>query len=254
MPLGLLGGLKNSIAFLTIIPVGMDEDGLAQAAKYMQLFPFVGAIIGFAAGAFVWALDAILPPLIVGMLGLGFILLLTGAHHTDGLLDFGDAIMYHGAREEKIRIMHDPMTGAGGLALGLTVLTTTAFGISNLNLGIVIQSLVASEAAAKFAMLLQASVGRSAWSGMNKAFVDAMHDKMRGLRLATGLVILSLVTVPTLQLVGIAVVVSAVLTAAIMLVVSNSQFGGITGDVMGATNDLARLASLLSVLGALKWL
>ena len=44
--LRVLSGLKNSIAFLTVIPVGMDSDGLSQAAKYMPLYPIVGAMIG----------------------------------------------------------------------------------------------------------------------------------------------------------------------------------------------------------------
>ena len=101
----------------------MDEDGITQAAEYMPLFPIIGAAIGFVNGALVWALQPFLPSLVVGMLGLGFILLLTGVHHTDGLLDFGDAVMYHGSPEDKMRVMHDPQTGAGGLSLGLVVLS-----------------------------------------------------------------------------------------------------------------------------------
>jgi len=118
----MLKEIKNLLAFLTIIPVGMDPDCLTDSAKYMYLFPLVGAIIGLLAGLFAWLLLNILASLVVGILTLSFILLLTGLHHTDGLLDFGDGIMYQGPPKKKIEIMHDQRTGAGGLALGLVAI------------------------------------------------------------------------------------------------------------------------------------
>jgi adenosylcobinamide-GDP ribazoletransferase len=252
--LGVLSGLKNSIAFLTAIPVGMDKDGLSQAAKYMPLFPIVGALIGVSAGAFAWILFPILPSLIVGMLCLGFILLVTGVHHTDGLLDFGDGVMYHGTQKEKIRVMKDPTTGAGGLSLGLVVLITTALSISTLTRGIVVQGLVISEAAAKFAIVYEAWAGKSAHKGMNTLFVEAMHEqRWRWVRLGVAFLPLLALSVLALQIVGILVVIAAWIAAAVLLMISQRQFGGVTGDVMGASNDITRLVSLLVILGAVRW-
>lgn len=252
--LGILSGLKNSIAFLTILPVGMDVDGFYQAAKYMPLYPIVGAMIGFLAGTFAWAIFPILPSLIVRMLCLGFILLITGVHHTDGLLDFGDAVMYHGSRREKIRVMHDPATGAGGLSLGLIVLVTTALSIAELNRALIIQGLLASEAAAKFAMAFQAWAGKSAHDGMNRPFIRSMHErKWRSLRLAVAFVLVLSVSVIALQTVGVVVVVVASSVAIVLLMIAMRQFGGITGDVMGATNDITRLVSLIVILGLIHW-
>lgn len=251
--MGILDGLKNSLAFLTVIPVGMDEDGIAQAAKYMPSFPIIGALIGFTSGMLVWALHDFLPSLIVGMLGLGFLLLLTGVHHTDGLLDFGDAVMYRGSAKDKIRVMRDQQTGAGGLSLGLVVLLTTAFSIAALDRSIVIQSLTASEASAKFAMVFQAWAGKSAHEGLNTPFVEAMHERRRGLRLGIASCLSVATSVTALQIVGMAVTLAGLLVAATMLVISQKQFGGITGDVMGASNDLTRLVSLLVVLVISKW-
>lgn len=251
--MSVLSGLKNSLAFLTVIPVGMDEDGVAQAAKYMPSFPIIGAMIGFASGIVVWTLHGFLPSLIVGMLGLGFILLLTGVHHTDGLLDFGDAAMFRGSPEEKMRVMRDQQTGAAGLSLGLVVLLTTAFSIAALDRSIVIQTLAASEASAKFAMVFQAWAGKSARKGLNTPFVEAMHGRWRALRLATAFGILLATSVVALQIVGMVVTLAGLLVAVTVLMISERQFRGITGDVMGATNELTRLASLLVVLVIAKW-
>ena len=252
--MGILSGLKNSIAFLTILPVGMDVDGFYQAAKYMPLYPIVGALIGLLAGAFAWVIFPTLPSLVVGMLCLGFILLITGVHHTDGLLDFGDAVMHHGSRRDKIRVMHDPTTGAGGLSLGVVVLVTTALSIAELNRPLIMPGLVASEAAAKFAMVFQAWAAKSAHDGMNRPFVRAMHEKKwRSLRLAVAFVLVLSVSVIALHAFGVVVVAAASSAAIVLLIIAMRQFGGVTGDVMGATNDIARLLSLIVILGLIRW-
>jgi adenosylcobinamide-GDP ribazoletransferase len=45
-----------------------------------------------------------------------------------------------------------------------------------------------------------------------------------------------------------AIMLAGLLVAAVMLVISKREFEGMTGDVMGATNELVRLASLLVIL------
>jgi adenosylcobinamide-GDP ribazoletransferase len=232
----------------------MDEDGIAQAANYMPAFPLIGGLIGLATGAIVWSLQTFLPSLIAGMLGLGFVLLLTGVHHADGLLDFGDALMALGPPAEKLQVMRDRQTGAGGLCLGLVVLSTTAFSISALDRSVVIQSLVASEASCKFAMVLQAWAGNPAHEGLNSPFVEAMHGKWRAARLGVAFFLTLVISMITLKIVGTVVMLSALAVAMIVLLISKKEFGGVTGDVMGATNELTRLASLLVILVAAKWL
>lgn len=245
--------IKNLISFLTVIPVGMDLDCLTDAADYMYLFPAVGALIGLLAGLCAWLLSHVLSALIVGILTLGFILLITGLHHTDGLLDFGDGIMYQGSPEKKIEVMHDQLTGTGGLALGLVVILTTALCIAGLGVGIIIQSLIVSEISAKLAMVIGIWVGKSAHKGMNTYFVDAMHGQHRNLRLTAALIISLGIAIPLLRIVGFTAVIVGLATALIMVGVSNRHFKGITGDVMGATNELARMASLIMILAAIKW-
>jgi adenosylcobinamide-GDP ribazoletransferase len=244
---------KNLIAFLTIIPAGMDPDCLSDVANYMYLFPFVGAFIGLLAGIFAWLLLNILDASIVGILTLGVILLITGLHHTDGLLDFGDGLMYQGSSNKKIEIMHDHQTGAGGLALGLVTILTTAFCIARLNQNFIVQSLITSEASAKLAMVVMARVGRSARTGMNTYFINAMHGPHRNIRLLAALLIVLGIALSLLSAVGFTVVIAGSATALILTAISNRHFRGVTGDVFGATNEIARLTSLIAILVVIKW-
>lgn len=253
--------LKGLLCFLTTLPVGECEgracgecgDCFAQASKHMHLFPLIGAFIGLVAGLFAWILLHVLPGLIAGVLTLGAILLITGIHHTDGLLDFGDGVMALGTPERKIEAMHDQQTGAAGLAIGLVTLGTTALSIAELGSRIIVQALVLSEVSAKLAMVVCAWVGRSAHRGLGERFVKVMHGRWRNLRLASALAISFVIAILLLSFVGIVSLIAGVATALAIVLISHRNFGGVTGDVMGATNELARMVSLVTILAVIRW-
>ena len=245
--------VKSLFSFLTILTPTMDEDCFSNAAKAMFLFPLVGAFIGLLAGLFGWVTSQVLPSLVVGALVLGFLLLITGLHHTDGLLDFGDGAMAHGSPERKIEIMHDQLTGAGGLSLGIMTLLTTAFAISELDAAIIIQGLVVAEVAAKLSMVIGTWAGKAVHQGMSSPFLEAMHGKKGTARLIAALALSFGIAIPLLWLAGVIVMLAAIITSLIMVGISHRHFKGVTGDVLGATNELARMVSLITLLAVIVW-
>jgi len=232
----------------------MDNDGLAIVAQFMPIFPLVGALTGLIGGTFTRAMELIFTPQLSGTLGLGLILLLNGAQHVDGLLDFGDGIMCHGSRSRKLRVMRDQQTGAGGFTLGIIVVIATIFTIASLNRNIIIEAFVVSESASNFSMVVQAWMGRSAHRGMASQFIGSMQLKHRNAKIALSTVFLLLISVALLNLTGLLVTFAALGVSIVILVISNRAFGGITGDVMGATNEITRLVSLLLIPVGLAWL
>jgi adenosylcobinamide-GDP ribazoletransferase len=249
----MLKEIKNLLSFLTILPLRMDKDCLTDAAKGMFLFPIIGAFIGLLAGIFAWVTSQFLPSLIVGALALGFLLLITGLHHTDGLLDFGDGVMYHGSAERKIEIMHDQLTGAGGLTLGIMTFLITALSIAELNMNTIIQSLIIVEVAAKLSMVIGAWAGKAVHTGMSSSFIEAMHGKKGNARLIAALALSFGIAVPLLWLPGAVTVLAAVIASLIMVGISHRHFRGVTGDVLGATNELTRMVSLIVLLAVIRW-
>ena len=245
--------VKSLFSFLTILTPTMDEDCFTNAAKAMFLFPLVGAFIGLLAGLFGWVTSQVLPSLVVGALVLGFLLLITGVHHTDGLLDFGDGVMAHGSAERKIEVMHDQLTGAGGLSLGIMTFLITALSIAELNTDIIIQGVVVAEVSAKLSMVIGAWAGKAAHQGMASPFLEAMHGKKGTARLIAALVISFGITLPLLWLVGAVALLVAILTSLIMVGISHKHFKGVTGDVLGATNELTRMVSLITLLAMIRW-
>ena len=239
----------------------MDKDMLTDCAKYMWVFPLIGAFIGLLAGLFGWVAYHFLPGIVVGGLVLASLLLLTGLHHTDGLLDFGDGVMVHGTAEHKIEVMHDQLTGAGGLTLGIMTMLITALAIGQLNnnyvgllnLSLIIGGITVIELSAKFSMVVMAWAGKSVHEGMNSPFLQAMHNSEGNWRLAAALIISFAIAIPLLTWAGALAVLAAIITGLVITAVAHRHFNGVTGDVFGATNEIARMVSVVVLLAVVTW-
>jgi len=231
----------------------MDEHLLTDCARNMWAFPLVGAFLGLLAGLFGWAAIHFLPGIVVGAMVLALLLWMTGLHHTDGLLDFGDGVMAHGTPEHKIDVMHDQLTGAGALALGIMTILIAALSFGQLGLGNIVWAVIVVELCAKLSMVVVARVGRPVRQGMNSAFLAKMHGMDGNLRLTVALVISFTLGLVFLKFAGIIVVLASVLTALAMVAVAHKHFKGVTGDIFGATNELSRMVCAIVVVAVVLW-
>lgn len=236
----MLKEIGSVFSFLTIIPTG--NASLETIAKYMYVFPIVGIAIGLIVGSIGFGLSFFLDPLIVSLLVVASLAIITGIHHTDGLADFADGLMVKGTREKKLSAMKDLSTGSAGIiaivlyVMGLIIALSLSMGYQ------LFLAILLSEILAKFSMVLMASIGKSASLGSNSPFVELMKNRKK-------LSIAAIITLIPLALLGGTtglVMFGAVLLMTIFLVkISARSFGGITGDVLGATNELTRLTSIL---------
>jgi adenosylcobinamide-GDP ribazoletransferase len=236
----MLREISSVFSFLTIIPVNNTD--LQTVAKYMYIFPIVGILIGLLVGSFALGLSVFLDPLIVSLLVVGALSVLTGIHHTDGLADFADGLMTKGKKEKKLQAMKDVSTGSAGTVSVVLYIVGMIIAISLMSGFVLFQAILLSEILAKFSMVLQASMGRSAAVGSNSPFVQIMSDKKR-------LVIAGIITLIPLVVIGettgLIVFASVIIITMFILALSTRSFGGITGDVLGATNEITRLSSLV---------
>ncbi len=236
----MLREIGSVFSFLTIIPANNTD--IQTVAKYMYIFPIVGILIGLLVGSFALGLSLFLDPLIVSLLVVGALAVITGIHHTDGLADFADGLMTQGNKEKKLQAMKDVFTGSAGTVSIILYIVGMIIAISLMSGLVLFQAILLSEILAKFSMVLQASIGRSAAVGSNSPFVQIMNDKKR-LAIAGIITLIPLVVIG--ETIGLIAFASAIVITMFILAISTRSFGGITGDVLGATNEITRLSSLV---------
>ena len=255
---------RDLLAFLTIIPMGSGENFVTTSAEYMFLFPLIGALIGlFAAGYFLLSsfivsaslgvidfliqvpLDFLLK-LVPAIMTLAFLLVLTGLQHFDGLVDLGNAIGLH-KLEERREAAHAWIVTYKGAILAISIEAVAFLGLFFINPVWAVQVIIVAEVAAKLGMVTIVAVGKPMSKGLGARFMEKAKRK----RNIVAYVISIFIVVPLLGLWGLLAVAVSLLLGVFMERVAKSVFGGVSGDMIGATNETVRAVTLILSVGAL---
>jgi adenosylcobinamide-GDP ribazoletransferase len=245
-----LTALRGALGFLSRVPVGRDEAAWEAFAATPTAFP----LAGYPLGALV-ALPLLLPlpPATLALLFVAGVYLATGINHVDGVADLGDAAAVHGGPAERRAVMKDTAVGTGGaLAVALVVLGlgTAGFAIAELPTRAVLL-VVAAEVGAKLAMAMLVCLGSAPHDGLGSAFAENAAATPRALGAAVVVALpAALLTWPRVGP-SAAAVLAAVVVALIVLRWARSNLGRVSGDVLGAANELARVAALHA--GVIAW-
>lgn len=243
-----LTAIRGALGFLTRVPVGHDESAWNAFARTPVAFPIVGYLVG---ATLVLPLLVPGPAVTIAVLFVGTVYLVTGINHLDGVADVGDAAVVHGNATERRAVMTDTAVGVGGaFAVVLTVLALWAGAIGMLELSTrAIVLVVVAEVGAKTAVALCICFGSAPHEGLGSTFVDnaTPRSAVPVALVAAGVVFLSWPRV----IPSIAALSAAVLAGVTTLLWARRRFGGVSGDVLGATNELARIAALH--VGVIAW-
>lgn len=228
---------------------------MEDAARSVFLLPLVGLVTGLP-GALI-LLSGTLPPGVAATLALGAALLMTGLHHADGVLDVGDALMVRGSQRRRREVLKDTRIGIGGLGALFLIYTPTlaalaAFAQASPSRAAL--ALLASEVAARSAMLILLAFGRPATEGSSAAPFVRCLKAARGWRIAAytlALTLPPLVALPLGPPAALAALFAAPVAVYFAIRTANRAFGGIGGDVVGATGELTRMALLVALSGLL---
>jgi adenosylcobinamide-GDP ribazoletransferase len=241
--------VRSLLAFFTVLPLGRTSAGdpLGEAARRVHLLPVVGLAAGLPGGLIL--LSGLFPPAVGATLALGGALLVAGLHHTDGVLDTGDALMVRGSPERRRRVLKDLNVGAGALGAAFLVYAPALAALGALAPfpGRAAVAMICAEVAARSAMLLMLVFGKPAEGASSSLpFVRALRERRRRL-LA---LLLALAAPPVVALASgpaaLAVaLLAAPLVAGLALLVAGRLLGGIGGDVVGAGGELTRAVLLV---------
>lgn len=240
----------TAATFLTRLPLARWSYAQpAELARAAALFPLVGAVVAAIAAAAAWAALQWLPPGLAPWAALAAAIVVTGGFHEDGLADTADGLGGGFTRERKLEIMRDSRIGSyAGLAL-IVVLSGKYLALAALNPALLFAALWLGHVLARWSVLpLAALLPYAREAAANKPVADGMGwPQLLGGTLVTGLLIAPL-GLPALYAALAAIVV--VLLAALYF---RAQLGGITGDTLGAANQLVELSCYLAVSGVARW-
>ena len=246
----LIADLKISLSFLSRLRLfdagAIEGAGIAQAS---WAFPVIGAAIG-AIGALVYYLawSVGLQPFLAATLALGATLLATGCLHEDGLADMADS--FGGATSErKLEIMRDSRIGTYGVAaLALSLMLRAGAVASLAEPGLVALALIAAHAAARATMPIVMMLVPSARTDGLSAGAGRPSAESAVVAGLLGFAALVLCLGPAGGLIAVLLLAAAI---ACMARLCLNEFGGQTGDTLGA---LEQASEILVLLTAASWL
>jgi adenosylcobinamide-GDP ribazoletransferase len=232
-------------AFLTRVPVPLAA-GAKDVGRAVRWFPLVGGAIGGTAALAAWGMrDGIgVPPALTAILLVSLGAWITGALHLDGLADMADGFGGGRTRDDVLRIMRDPVIGSYGAVTLVAVITMKVTATATLlDRDIALPFLVAAPAISRWTIVV---LGR--W--LPYARVEGgLGEPVTGASDRTGLLI---ATVTTAAIVFAVLRTAAILPWALATVLTvmlgraaRRRIGGVTGDVFGASVELAETTVLV---------
>lgn len=251
---GQLNSFLGAVVFLTRIPVAsfyqFRGEELSRSVIY---FPIVGMIVGLVGGIVLIAIHESLPNSIAVLFCMAAMVAITGGMHEDGLADAADGLFGGQNSTRCLEIMKDSRLGTfGALALWFSLTAKWLF----------LGALVVRDAWLAFSALVVANaVGRGACVALLYFYpyvrVEGSNPKLFGNRLTRrelfpALVIPVALAIVLLNRAAALCVLAATFFAALAGMYFKRKIGGVTGDSLGAANQLVELASYLALVAQLE--
>jgi adenosylcobinamide-GDP ribazoletransferase len=235
-------GFVAAVQFLTRVPLrgGGDEP------TAVVWFPVVGALIGAVVGGIAAGLGEILPAAVAAAVAVLFGVTLTGALHEDGLADTADALVGGWTRERRLEILDDPRHGSYGVAAMCGSIVLRVVAVASLGPAEAFAGLVAAHTLARGATVAtMGAVPLAKPDGLGAGYARAVTP-VRAVVVA--LVAVAVAALATGWWAG-PLAVTAAAAAVVVGYWAWRAIGGITGDVLGAIEQVAECAVLVVVTG-----
>jgi len=229
--------------FLTRVPIRLrTAPDLAAAVPW---FPVVGALIGAAVGLVAAGLTEVVPSSVAAAVAIIMGLLITGAFHEDGLADTADAL--GGMTPERRReILKDSRHGSYGVAAMCTTIVLRIICVASLGPAAAFAGLVAAHTLGRGAAVAAMVIGRPApHEGLGADYTRVLSPRSAATGVLAALAIGALVSgwwVGPLAL-------AAALGAAAVIRLAHRAFGGVSGDLLGAVEQVGECLVLIVVSG-----
>ncbi|NLM52595.1 MAG: adenosylcobinamide-GDP ribazoletransferase [Firmicutes bacterium] len=236
-----------AMRFLTVWPFDSEREVTeADLVGSTVYYPPVGAILGLVLALVWWGLKTIWTPLLAATLTVALWELLTAGLHLDGLMDTFDGLGVRGNREKRLAVMKDSRVGAFGVQVLFFAMAVKVAAVAGMAEAQNIFYLVLAPLAGRTAMVALMATCNYAHNnpGLGKVFADLTGKKQLALALLLYFLCGFALCGPQIFLFTACCAVFFLVWRYFVLV----NFGGITGDLLGATCQLQEITALLFIL------
>ena len=252
----ILRDLSLAIRFLTILPIAsflpsnntnQDEEALTENfANSMAFFPLAGMLIGILL-VLLRRIFYYLPvsPLIGDTLILIVWIWLSGGLHLDGFADSVDGFLGGHNKEEILKIMEDSSTGAKGVVALVSLLLLKFVLLVEMPLWLKDAALFFTPVIGRWSMVIAAFLGKPARlkNSMGQLFMD--YVGWREVIFAT--LTMAVIGILLFKLYFLPLVIIAIGIVLLILKYCQQKIGGISGDILGAINEIVEVSILLTL-------
>lgn len=235
----LIRPLTTAFAFLTRLPIRAGAISDRDLGRAVGFFPVVGLVLGLAVASLAYAAAHVFPPTMVAVLVVAGLAAITGGLHLDGLSDLFDGLAGgQGNRERTLAIMRDSRIGAQGAVAVFLLLAAKIAAVATLIETRDFLALAALPVIGRFAVgpsIVLFPYTRA--QGLGRAFNGEAGIAQLIVGAGTTVVIAFALGGPSLLEPALAGLVVSLLLA----VVLKARLGGLTGDIYGATIEIAEV-------------
>ncbi len=230
--------------FLTRLPFPEPTFRDGDLRRATGAFPLVGVLVagaGIAAYAVVQPLWGVVAAVVVATaVEIG----VTGAFHEDGLADVADGLWGGWTVADRLRIMRDSRLGTYGTVALVGVLALRVALLAELDPGWFWRATLVGHVLGRAAILVMVRLLPPADDGGSGAQVSQPTGPVGS---AVGALTTAAVLVAALGTDGWVPLLATVPPVVLTTILYRRRLGGITGDTLGATNQLVHLAALAAV-------
>ena len=245
-PLVRMADIPAAIGLLSRLPVHTDNNRGAASA---WAFPLVGLIIGSISAATGWVLLAAgLPASLTAGLTLAFMIITTGAMHEDGLADAVDGLWGGWDKTRRLEIMKDSHIGTYGvIALIFSLILRWVALTAITEAGLLSITLIAIATLSRAPMVAMMALMPNARGSGLSASVGRVGTRTAVLALGIGIS----VTIMLLGWSSIKALIVTLVASIFCAQIAIRKIGGQTGDILGATQQITEIATLLALATAI---
>ena len=234
-----------ALQFLTILPVKIKTEVREKdIGRSLVCFPIVGLLIGLILALIFYAV-AFLPNLVTVTLVLVSSIIITGAIHLDGFADTCDGFYGSKPKEKMLQIMRDSRIGAMGVIGIVSILLLKFTLLASIPQSIPWKPLILMAVFARWSQVLACHTSKYARKeGKAKYFIE--YDSKKEFLGSTFFMILLFLLLMKLN--GIILLILSLTPVILFINYAKRKIGGMTGDTIGATSEIAEIAVLFFTL------